>query len=146
MKRWIPLALLAVFFSLMLILRWMGLPKLMGHPTSYLGAGPVLAGAVLTLAALRQLSVAQTTIKAFGEPTRLVTGGIYRYTRNPIYLGLALMLMGGCILLGGRCMVIPVFLFVGVADRWIIRAEEKLLSRAFGSTFADYRSKTPRWI
>lgn len=76
----------------------------------------------------------------------LVTQGIYRLTRNPMYLGFTLMLVGWAVLLASF------FAFVGVAafalwiDRWQIRPEERALQSLFGDDFAEYCSRTRRWI
>jgi len=147
MRRLIPLALLALFVGLMILVHWAApLGKFMGHPLTYLGALPVLAGAAVSVLGLRQLLRAGTTVRAFHQPDRLVSGGIFRHTRNPIYLGMALILGGLCILLGVRCLLIPVVLFVMIADRWFVRVEERMLARKFGEAWENYRAGTPRWI
>jgi len=147
MKRWIPLTVMAIFLGLMILLHWAApLGKWLGLPTTYLGALPVLLGVIVSILGLRQLVRAGTTVKAFHLPDRLVMDGIFRHTRNPIYLGMALVLGGACILLGVRCLLIPAALFVAVADLWFVRVEERILARKFGEAWKDYRARIPRWI
>jgi len=147
MRRWIPLALFASCLSLMALCRWTALAgKLLRRPEIYLGVVPVILGLSIGIVGLWQLKKAGTTVKAFAKPGRLVTEGIYRYTRNPIYLGLALMLIGACILFSARCAMVPVAIFILVADRWFIRVEERMLSKEFGLEFEQYRARTRRWV
>jgi protein-S-isoprenylcysteine O-methyltransferase Ste14 len=147
MKRWIPLALLAVFLGLEFLFRWTWpFGWTLRPPATYIGLLPILLGLFLGFLGLHHLKKGRTTVKAFHVPRRLVTTGIYRYTRNPIYLGLALLLVGTCILLGARCVLLPMAIFVIVADCWIVRGEERMLLRKFGREFEEYRARTRRWI
>jgi protein-S-isoprenylcysteine O-methyltransferase Ste14 len=131
----------------MALCRWTGLAeRLLRRPHTYLGIGPIILGLSIGIVGLWQLNRAGTTVKAFARPGRLVTDGIYRYTRNPIYLGLALMLIGACALFSARCALLPVAIFILVADLWFIRAEERTLSKEFGVEFDQYRAGTRRWI
>jgi len=147
MRRWIPLALFATCLGLMALCRWTALAgRLLHRPETYFGLIPVVLGLSIGIVGLWQLRRAGTTVKAFDRPGRLVTNGIYRYTRNPIYLGLALMLIGACVLFSARCAMVPVAVFVLLADRWFIRVEERMLSAEFGSEFEQYRVRTRRWL
>lgn len=112
----------------------------------FFGWFPVALGIAVAVSGLLQLHRQRTTVKAFGSPSRLVTDGVFRRTRNPIYLGLALALAGLCMLFGVRCLLIPVVLFVIIVDRWIIPSEERVLSRTFGPQFEQYRATTSRWV
>lgn len=147
MRRWIPLTLFAICVSLMALCRWTGLAsRQLRRPATYLGIIPIILGLTIGFVGCWQLGKAGTTVKAFGRPGSLVTNGIYRYTRNPIYLGLALMLIGACALFSARCALVPVAIFILVADRWFIRGEERLLSEKFSSEFEQYRARTRRWV
>lgn len=146
-KRLIPLTMFTICLGLVFLSRWTWhLDKLLGRPVNYLGAAAVLSGALVGSLGLYHLRRARTTMAAFHEPDHLVTCGVYRFTRNPVYLGLTLMLAGACILLGARCLLVPVVIFLIVVDRWIIRREEKTIARKFGKAYEDYRSRTPRWV
>jgi len=56
------------------------------------------------------------------------------------------MLIGACLLFGARCIMVPVGIFILVADHWIIRVEERMLANKFGLEFEQYRVRTHRWI
>jgi protein-S-isoprenylcysteine O-methyltransferase Ste14 len=147
LKRLIPLALFALCLGLVFLARWAWhMDEFLRQPVTYLGAAAALLGATLAVLGLYQLRKSRTTVAAFREPEHLVTGGVFGFTRNPIYLGMALELAGGCILLGARCLLVPVLVFLIVVDRWVIRREEKKIARKFGKEYEDYRSRTPRWV
>jgi protein-S-isoprenylcysteine O-methyltransferase Ste14 len=93
-----------------------------------------------------QFRKARTNIKPFREPDVLVSDGLYRYTRNPMYVGVSLMLLGAWILMGVVTSVMGVLIFMVAADRWYIPFEERMLRQKFGSTFDAYCSRTRRWI
>lgn len=147
MRRWIPLTLFASCLGLMTL--WHDAKvttRLFSQPVTYVGLVPIVFGAGIAVLGLWQLKKSRTTVKAFGKPRALVTNGIYRHTRNPVYLGLAAMLVGTCFLFSARCAFIPVALFILAVDCWIIRGEERVLHRNFGSAFEQYCSGTRRWL
>ena len=89
---------------------------------------------------------ARTGIMPFSPATALVTRGPYRFTRNPMYLGLSGTLLGAAILMGSLTpfIVIPAFMAL-IADRFI-GPEEAMLEKTFGSRYADYKSRVRRWL
>ncbi|MDF0602926.1 methyltransferase [Psychromarinibacter sp. C21-152] len=106
----------------------------------------VLAGLALIAAAAWEFRRARTTIIPHEAPQAMVAQGVYRLSRNPIYLGDALILAGA--ILWGQAVVPLVLLPLFV---WIIRArfilpEEARLAAAFPDAFAAYRARTRRWI
>jgi len=76
----------------------------------------------------------------------LVTSGIYRVTRNPMYLGLLVVLAGWALWLGQLLPFLFLPLFVAILNRRQIAPEERALDRIFGASFAAYRAKVRRWI
>lgn len=76
----------------------------------------------------------------------LVTSGIYRYTRNPMYLGHAVMLLGWAIHLHNFAAFLAVPLFVVYVTRFQIEAEERHLATMFGKDYAAFRAKVRRWL
>ncbi|HER34383.1 MAG TPA: isoprenylcysteine carboxylmethyltransferase family protein [Halothiobacillaceae bacterium] len=106
------------------------------------------AGGGLMLAAAWALWRARTTIDPFRpeRASQLVTGGIYRLSRNPIYLGDALLLTGMACWWGQPLGLIALALFVLFIDRFQIRGEEAALARHFGDAFDRYRQRTRRWL
>jgi protein-S-isoprenylcysteine O-methyltransferase Ste14 len=106
------------------------------------GAG-ALAGA-----AAREFRRRGTTVEPF-RPDRasaLVTTGANSISRNPMYVGMAGLLVAHAIWRGSWAALAPVAGFIGVIDRLQIRPEESALREKFGTEYADYRAATPRWL
>ena len=119
--------------------RWEGLDLGVGF-----GLGGL--GLALILAAAGRFLKAGTKIPPHQPATVLVTGGLYRYSRNPIYLGLTMIYLG---LAAGFASLGSLILLPGVlaAMVWgVIRREESYLERKFGDTYRDYKARVRRWL
>jgi len=105
-----------------------------------------LAGLALSISADQTFHQAETTINPFDLPTALVTSGLYRFTRNPMYLGFILILAGVAILMGSLTpfLVIPAFWLL--LDRLFINLEEQNLAVKFVVRWDMYKSRTRRWL
>ena len=81
------------------------------------------------------------------EPTvRLLTNGVYRFTRNPMYLGITMMLAAVALAVGTVPFYVAALLFWLVADRAFCPFEEKKLAASFGASYESYRLRVRRWI
>ena len=80
------------------------------------------------------------------EATALVTDGLYRLSRNPMYLGLAVLLCAWGLYLANTASFLGVPLFVAYMNRFQIAPEEKALQARFGGAYAEYRGRVRRWI
>lgn len=111
----------------------------------WIGAALVVLGLALAVAAALEFRRARTTIIPHGMPSAIVTSGVYRISRNPIYLGDALILAG----LGLRwdsalaLVLVPVFVAV-VTARFIVPEEARLRAR-FGAEFEEWAARVRRW-
>lgn len=143
----IPPILVLILLAAMIALR-MFAPGALVVPYPYNLAGVVVAtlGMLMTLTEARKFDRIGTNIKTFHEPGVLVTDGLFRWTRNPIYLGFVLLLAGTAILLGAATPFLAVLLFAIIADRWYIAFEERALQDKFGADYAAYMRRTRRWI
>ncbi|MBE0454485.1 MAG: isoprenylcysteine carboxylmethyltransferase family protein [Roseovarius sp.] len=111
-------------------------------------AGGVLVGAGVLLIALAALEFRRhrTTIVPHKTPVRLITSGVFKRTRNPIYLGDALIL-AGLILRWEAVLALPLIpVFVWVIEKRFIEPEEDRMRRSFRADFARYCEKTRRWV
>ncbi len=82
-----------------------------------------------------------------GDTTeRLITDGVYRFTRNPMYLGIGLMLTGAATWIGTPPFYAAALCFFVVMDRLFRRYEEEKLAAAFGRTYLDYKTRVRPWI
>ncbi|WP_177181236.1 methyltransferase family protein [Parapedobacter koreensis] len=78
--------------------------------------------------------------------TALVTIGVYRFSRNPIYLGMVLLLIGWTVMLMNWIGIIGVVVFAGFVTKFQIIPEEKMLDHIFGNEYRRYASRVRRWI
>jgi protein-S-isoprenylcysteine O-methyltransferase Ste14 len=104
--------------------------------------------AVIALLAFASFRLARTTINPL-DPSRasaLVTGGIFRITRNPMYLSLLLLLIAYALRLGSWVEWLGPALFATYVTRFQIIPEERILAAKFGAALLAYKSRTRRWI
>jgi protein-S-isoprenylcysteine O-methyltransferase Ste14 len=104
------------------------------------------AGAAWVLWAWWHFRRVATPMLPTAEPRVLVDEGPYRYGRNPMYLGLALIITGGGIALGSPLLALAAVAFVLIVDRLHIPFEEARLRRRFGGWYSDYAADVRRWI
>ena len=125
-----------------------GFPIARFLPAPYHYAGAVLMGLGLALMLWGALHFrrARTAIIPFQPVSALVTGGPYRYTRNPMYLGMAGFLLGAAVYLGTVTPFIVLPAFVGLIQERFILAEEAMLEEAFGRRYLDYKAAVRRWL
>jgi len=122
------------------------IPRVIPPFWNLLGLLPLVFGVLLNLVADRAFQQAHTTVKPFSQSSSLVTEGVYQISRNPMYLGFALVLIGIAILLRSLVPYLVIALFVLLIDRVFIRVEEKMLADQFGGQWEAYRKQTRRWI
>lgn len=115
-------------------------------PFVWIGLLPILLGIVINMIADSEFKRLGTTVKPFQQSSALVIRGPFRFTRNPMYLGMVLILVGSATVLGsvGAFVVIPVFVWV-ITVRFI-HAEESMLEQEFGDAFAEYKRRVRRWL
>lgn len=113
-----------------------------------LAIGLGVVGLSSAIMGVTQFKKAQTTPnpKEIDRATSLVTSGIYRYTRNPMYLGLTLILLGWALYLSHFLAFILIPIFMMYISRFQIQPEERMLTKKFGQAYQNYRSKVRRWI
>lgn len=110
------------------------------------GIGFILIGIMIGVAAEGQFRRNRTTVDPFGLPTRLVTDGWFRNSRNPMYLSFGLMLIGAWLALGSPSPLLGVIAYLFLTERWYILPEEKRLTKTFGKFYESYQKRTPRWL
>jgi protein-S-isoprenylcysteine O-methyltransferase Ste14 len=111
-------------------------------PLALSGCLLALAGAALVLRARAELGSAWSLVPKADQRTGLVTTGLYRLVRHPIYLGLSLLAVGEALAFGSWPAVLIVLSGIVPTFAWRARAEETLLSRTFGERYALYRRQT----
>lgn len=126
---------------------WPGLTIDVPHGRA-IGSAFAVAGALLALAGVFRFRRHATTVHPH-HPQRastLVTSGVYRVTRNPMYLGLALMLVGACVRLGSPLALLGLVAYVAYMNRFQIGPEERALTGLFGEAYTAYTRSVRRWL
>lgn len=116
--------------------------------TPALAAALMVAGVGVAVAGVVSFRRAKTTVNPLAPATAssLVVTGIYRRTRNPMYLGILLTLLGAGVWLGNALSLAVAAAFVPLMNRLQIGPEEKALAALFGAEFAAYRGRVRRWL
>ena len=121
-------------------------PLFIPWPWALTGLAPLALGLMLTLGGAGQFRRRDTNIKTFDDPDVLVTDGWFRLSRNPMYLGFVLALLGVATLLGAVVPFAVVLLFWVLTDRWYIAFEERAMRRRFGDAYEAYARRVRRWL
>jgi protein-S-isoprenylcysteine O-methyltransferase Ste14 len=103
-------------------------------------------GFLLGIGAFVEFRKARTTLDPHGSTKQLVTSGIYRFTRNPIYLGFLLMVIGLPLNSGLYWGVVLAPFYIIVMNRLVIEREEIYLEKKFKDAFTSYKSRVRRWL
>ncbi len=85
-------------------------------------------------------------INPYAEPNKMVTDGPYRFTRNPMYLGNLLMILGIAVLVGTLLPLLASVVYVVTMNNTFIFQEEKNLEKLYGQKYRDYKKQVRRWI
>lgn len=139
---WFALSLLAMAALHVLLPIARAIPP----PWNWIGVLLIAAGLALTGSGAGVFVRHRTGIKPFSPATALVTSGPYRFTRNPMYLGLVSALVGVAMTLGTVTpwLVIPPFAWW--IDRRFVRQEEAMLAERFGPEYAAFKQRVRRWF
>jgi protein-S-isoprenylcysteine O-methyltransferase Ste14 len=130
----------------LLLNRWFPIPVPASALIRLSGATLALGGSGLLLTADREMFSAGNNPNPAVPVKRIVTGGPYRYTRNPIYLGFALVYAGVSLIARAPW---PLFLLPAALARVskdVVRLEEEYLERRFGDTYREYKVRVRRWV
>ena len=119
-------------------------------PSVRVGAALVLVGvgACFDVAGLLAFRKAKTTVNplAPNRSTAVVSTGVYRITRNPMYLGMALILLGLALYLASPWALLGPLVFAAFITRFQIQPEERALTARFGAAYTAYCTQVRRWL
>ena len=124
------------------------IPVLANMPSTLknIGLGLAFVGFLFGVGAFLEFRKAHTTLDPHGSVTSLVKSGIYRYTRNPIYFGFLLMVIGFPLVYGSLWGLVMAPFFMMTLSRLVIEKEEAYLEKKFNGEYADYASRVRRWL
>ena len=105
-------------------------------------------GLAIDVAGLLEFRKARTTMNPMrpDAASALVRGGVFRRTRNPMYLGMAIVLLGWAVYLAHPLPLLGIPCFIAYLNRFQIAPEERVLERRFGEQFLAYRESVRRWL
>jgi protein-S-isoprenylcysteine O-methyltransferase Ste14 len=139
----IYLAGLAVGFGLEALLPGASVPDAVQWG---LGGLLVVAGGALLASFNVAFSRKETAVEPWKPTTAIVTTGPYRITRNPAYLGMALVYTGIAVMSSALWVLVPLPFVLAAVDRHVIAREERYLERKFGREYLDFKAGVRRWI
>ena len=136
----------AAFGAAMLLQKAVPLDVPGGPTTAFIGAAVLLAGLGVDIAGVASVLAHRTTIVPHRPVKTLITRGIYRLSRNPMYTGLAIMVAGGALLSRTWWPLLTLPLAMLAVQQLAIKPEEAYLAERFGATYDDYRRNVRRWL
>ena len=140
---WVGVAVVAMWA----LHRWAPVAQLIDGWWRLVGIALIVAGATLALWGEREFARVKTGIIPGREITTFVQSGPYRFTRNPMYLGMTIALAGVALLFGSLSGLVVPALFAGIIRWRFIRREEAMLRTAYGEdAWRAYASSTRRWL
>ena len=127
--------------------RWLPVAHVVPEPARWSALAPWIAGPLLAAWGAWEFRRARTGLVPGSDVTAFVRNGPFRVTRNPMYVGMALVLLGTAIWFGSVTPFLVVPAFVAIIQRRFIRREEAILRREFGAAaWQEYAAATRRWI
>jgi protein-S-isoprenylcysteine O-methyltransferase Ste14 len=116
------------------------------YPSNLIGFLFFVIGTVLNIWTDQLFKKEKTTVKPLEKPSTLIQKGPFKISRNPMYLGMALLLVGAGFILGSITSFIGTILFIIAMEVRFIPTEEKFMFEQFGEEFEAYKKKVRRWL
>ena len=143
-----PLVVLVAALLIWIIARYFPVPLLVIPAISIIAGVIAACGIAVVLLGVAAFRQSQTTLDPLHpeDASSLVTRGVYQYTRNPMYLGFALVLLAWALYLSAWLGLLIVGMYVAYMNRFQIKPEEKALESRFGQEFLQYKKAVRRWL
>lgn len=141
-----PLIVLVGFLLGVGLQRWLGSPGWTFPGRRALGFGLATIGLGWAVAGMLTFRRHRTAINPMHPASTVVTGGPYRFTRNPMYLGLSIIYLGLALAFGQLWALVTFPLTIGFLQSHAIQREERYLAAKFGETYREYRQRVRRWL
>jgi len=110
------------------------------------GGALAIAGLALGLFSIREFKQADTSVVP-GEPsTALIERGPYKFTRNPIYIGMTILYFGLAVMLTSAWMLLLLIPVLIILQRGVVEREEAYLTAKFGDAYRAFQARVPRWL
>ena len=111
-----------------------------------LGCTGISMGLAVLVSGFRQMNQAHTNINPTRPATTIVTEGPFRFTRNPLYLGMTLLYIGITFLVNSFWLILILPVVLGLMNFGVIAREERYLEHKFGSQYLAYKQRVRRWV
>jgi protein-S-isoprenylcysteine O-methyltransferase Ste14 len=141
-----PVYLLSTLILMWLLQQFLPVYRFLEPPLAYAGIVVIFFGVIMAAISAGVFLKVDTGLEPFDEAKVLVTSGFYRFTRNPMYMGMFMMLLGVAFMFGAVSALIPVPVFFLIIRNNFVLGEERFCEAAFGQQYLDYKSKVRRWI
>lgn len=142
-----PPVLTLIFLIVAYIAKWtIPLPIILPEFARIIGIAFVIIGFLLVSRAFSEFAKARTTLDPHGSVSNIVTSGVYRFTRNPIYLGFMSILIGFPLYSKTLWGIILAPVFIYSMNNLVIKHEEAYLEKKFGDVYINFKSRVRRWL
>ncbi len=147
MKKTLPPTYFALCLAVAAVLHFLiPIKQIINYPLNFLGFLFFIVGGILNIWTDQLFKKHKTTVKPDEKPTPFIKTGPFKVSRNPMYLGMAILLAGVGFILGSIISFTGVLLFIAAMEIAFIPDEEKRLREQFGEEFDTYRKKVGRWL
>ena len=141
-----PPAYFWIYCALSVVISFVPVGRFLSFPWSMIGILFVVLGLLLSVWVEGVFKRAKTTVKPFKQSSVFVTSGPFRFSRNPMYLGMTVIFVGITIILGNFLSIIGAIAFVITMNVQFIRFEEAKMMETFGAEYVEYKRSVRRWI
>ncbi|MEM7166396.1 MAG: isoprenylcysteine carboxylmethyltransferase family protein [Planctomycetota bacterium] len=142
-----PPVVLATWIGIGLLLRWYFPTPLLPQLVAWWSGGVLIVAGLGTLSwCLQQFRKNETALLPHRPDSKLILGGLYRHTRNPIYLSLVVIHIGTGLAFNSGVVLAMVIPLILTLQLYVIRKEERYLTRRFGASYEEYCRSVRRWL
>ncbi len=120
--------------------------KIIPNSYNYLGIILILFGIIINLWTDSLFKKAKTNVRYHKIPSKLIISGPFKISRNPMYLGMLMILLGTAIIVRNPLSFIFPIIFAVIINHKFISIEEKNMEKAFGKEYLKYKNKVRKWI
>lgn len=147
MQRLLPPVLLLFCAAAMVLAQFFfPMTQIAPWPIRLIALLPLVLGMFIAVVGKQQFVKQGTNLYTFNDPDKMITTGLYAYSRNPMYLGFVIVAFSIALLLGSLIPLGIALIHWVVVDRWYISFEEKRMVEKFGENYNDYKKRVRRWI
>lgn len=141
-----PFVMLFTIMIMILLNQYIPLVRFRETHACWIGIPMIIFGLVIAQWHARLFKKLGTNLNTFRDPDILTIEGLFRFSRNPMYLGFLIILAGACVVLGSASPLLALLGFILLTNYWYIPIEERAMLRQFGENYLYYQNKVRRWL